>query len=109
MTVSGIEYVEASLNIKSASCIVTTRSRSSDAEGLELWVSDGTEIGTGWPNTNDILYDCYQENPKTAAMLCNENGWFLPSRDELALLLKVGYIKYSFRPLPPCLFRSQVD
>ena len=52
----------------------------------------GREIGAGKQNTADILAAC--NDPQTAAALCaaaNINGvtgWFLPSRDELALMYK---------------------
>ena len=49
----------------------------------------GTAIGTGKQNTADIIAAC---NEETAASLCANaringvTGWFLPSRDELALM-----------------------
>ena len=52
----------------------------------------GTAVGTGRQNTLDMLAACAE--PGTAAHLCanlNLNGvrgWFLPSRDELALLYR---------------------
>jgi DUF1680 family protein len=52
----------------------------------------GTAVGTGKKNTGDMLAAC--NDPQTAAALCasaNINGvtgWFLPSRDELALMYK---------------------
>ncbi|HUI54660.1 MAG TPA: beta-L-arabinofuranosidase domain-containing protein [Bryobacteraceae bacterium] len=52
----------------------------------------GTAVGTGRQNTADMLASCSE--PGTAADLCanlslNEvRGWFLPSRDELALLYR---------------------
>ena len=52
----------------------------------------GTAVGTGRQNTSDILTAC--TDPETAASLCagaTINGfkdWFLPSRDELALMYK---------------------
>jgi uncharacterized protein len=57
----------------------------------------GTEVGTGKKNTADMLAAC--ADPGTAAALCAHlsvngvRGWFLPSRDELALMyrnLKAG-------------------
>jgi len=50
----------------------------------------GTAVGTGKQNTADMLAACAE--PGTAADLCGNfvlngvRGWFLPSRDELALL-----------------------
>ncbi|MEX2283372.1 MAG: beta-L-arabinofuranosidase domain-containing protein [Gemmatimonadota bacterium] len=52
----------------------------------------GTAVGTGRQNTLDLLAACAE--PTSAAALCanlNLNGvrgWFLPSRDELALMYK---------------------
>jgi DUF1680 family protein len=52
----------------------------------------GTAVGTGKQNTEDMLKACAE--PGTAAHLCatftlnGVRGWFLPSRDELALLYK---------------------
>jgi uncharacterized protein len=52
----------------------------------------GTAVGTGRQNTKDILAAC--ADPHTAAGLCaaymlnGVRGWFLPSRDELALLYR---------------------
>lgn len=52
----------------------------------------GTAVGTGRQNTRDMLAAC--PDPGTAAALCaslNVNGigdWFLPSRDELALVYR---------------------
>jgi hypothetical protein len=50
----------------------------------------GTAVGTGKQNTADIMAAC--NDPQTAAALCANlsingvTGWFLPSRDELALM-----------------------
>jgi DUF1680 family protein len=50
----------------------------------------GTAVGAGKQNTADILASC--NDPTTAAALCANlsvngvRGWFLPSRDELALV-----------------------
>jgi hypothetical protein len=50
----------------------------------------GTAVGTGRQNTLDMLASC--DEPATAAGLCANAringvaGWFLPSRDELALM-----------------------
>ena len=52
----------------------------------------GTAVGTGKQNTRDILAACGE--PESAAYLCANlslngvRGWFLPSRDELALLYR---------------------
>lgn len=52
----------------------------------------GTAVGAGKQNTVDITADCNET--ETAAALCANavingfTGWFLPSRDELALLYK---------------------
>jgi DUF1680 family protein len=52
----------------------------------------GTAVGTGRQNTLDMLASC--PNPDTAAALCANftlsgvRGWFLPSRDELALMYR---------------------
>ena len=52
----------------------------------------GTAVGTGEQNTRDMLAGCAE--PGTAARLCADlnlngvRGWFLPSRDELALMYK---------------------
>jgi DUF1680 family protein len=52
----------------------------------------GTIIGTGRQNTRDMLAACTE--PGTAADLCANyrlngvSGWFLPSRDELALMYR---------------------
>jgi DUF1680 family protein len=52
----------------------------------------GTAVGTGPQNTRDMLAACAE--PGTAAHLCAAldvngiGGWFLPSRDELALMYK---------------------
>jgi DUF1680 family protein len=52
----------------------------------------GTAVGTGRQNTIDILAACPE--PATAAHLCAHlsvngvTGWFLPSRDELALMYR---------------------
>ena len=53
--------------------------------------ADGTEIGTGFQNTLDILNQCQDE--LIAARVCSDyelgdyNDWFLPSIDELNLML----------------------
>lgn len=50
----------------------------------------GTAVGTGRQNTADILASCTE--PSSAATLCANlsvngvRGWFLPSRDELAMM-----------------------
>ena len=50
----------------------------------------GTAVGTGRKNTSDIVLAC--NDPQSAAALCANlvvngvTGWFLPSRDELALM-----------------------
>ena len=52
----------------------------------------GTAVGTGRQNTADILASC--TDPSSAAMLCANvsvngvRGWFLPSRDELAMMYR---------------------
>jgi hypothetical protein len=52
----------------------------------------GTDVGSGRQNTTDILAACNE--PQSAAALCaalsvnGVGGWFLPSRDELALMYK---------------------
>ena len=52
----------------------------------------GTAVGTGKQNTQEMLTAC--SDPDTAAHLCvnlslnGVSGWFLPSRDELALLYR---------------------
>jgi len=52
----------------------------------------GTAVGTGKQNTADMLQSCTE--PGTAAVLCSSlvlngtRGWFLPSRDELALMYR---------------------
>jgi hypothetical protein len=52
----------------------------------------GTAVGTGRQNTLDILAAC--DEPGAAARLCADlsvngvRGWFLPSRDELALMYR---------------------
>ena len=52
----------------------------------------GTAIGTGKQNTADMLAACAE--PGTAAQLCatlhihGVRGWFLPSRDELAMMYR---------------------
>jgi DUF1680 family protein len=52
----------------------------------------GTAVGTGRQNTLDMLAACTE--PVTAAQLCASlsvngvRGWFLPSRDELALMYR---------------------
>ena len=52
----------------------------------------GTAVGTGQQNTKDMLAACAE--PGTAAHLCANlevngvRGWFLPSRDELALMYR---------------------
>jgi DUF1680 family protein len=52
----------------------------------------GTAVGTGKQNTADILASC--GDPSAAAALCANlsvngvRGWFLPSRDELALMYR---------------------
>ena len=52
----------------------------------------GTAVGTGKQNTRDMLAACPE--PGTAADLCANfslngiRGWFLPSRDELALMYR---------------------
>lgn len=52
----------------------------------------GTAVGTGRQNTIDMLAACAE--PGTAAQLCatfslnGVRGWFLPSRDELALMYR---------------------
>ena len=54
--------------------------------------ADGTAIGTGQQNTHDILRECFDRG--VAAELCASldvngvRGWFLPSRDELALMYR---------------------
>lgn len=52
----------------------------------------GTAVGTGKQNTLDMMAACAE--PGTAAYLCTNlsfngvRGWFLPSRDELALMYR---------------------
>jgi len=52
----------------------------------------GTAVGTGRQNTADILASC--TDPSAAAALCANlsvngvRGWFLPSRDELAMMYR---------------------
>jgi hypothetical protein len=52
----------------------------------------GTAVGTGKQNTHDMLAAC--DEPESAARLCANysvngvSGWFLPSRDELALMYR---------------------
>jgi DUF1680 family protein len=52
----------------------------------------GTAVGTGQQNTNDMIAACAE--PGTASDLCAHlsvngvRGWFLPSRDELALMYR---------------------
>jgi DUF1680 family protein len=52
----------------------------------------GTAVGTGKQNTVDMVAACPE--PETAANLCTNfrlngvTGWFLPSRDELALMYR---------------------
>jgi hypothetical protein len=52
----------------------------------------GTAVGTGKQNTADMVAAC--TDPATAARLCADlnlngvRGWFLPSRDELALMYR---------------------
>ncbi len=52
----------------------------------------GTAVGTGKQNTQDMLTAC--QDADTAARLCvnfalnGVSGWFLPSRDELALMYR---------------------
>ena len=54
--------------------------------------ADGTAVGTGRQNTLDMLAACAETG--SAADLCSNlsvngvRGWFLPSRDELALVYK---------------------
>jgi DUF1680 family protein len=54
--------------------------------------AESTAIGAGKPNTAAILESC--TDPRSAAALCANlsvngvGGWFLPSRDELALLYR---------------------
>jgi len=61
------------------------QSRVFDAD--PVWGADGTAIGTGEPNTADIVRDCGESG--SAAMLASDlslgakNDWFLPSLDEL--------------------------
>ncbi len=56
----------------------------------EISGARGTAVGTGKQNTADMLAACAQ--PESAAYLCANfvltgvGGWFLPSRDELALM-----------------------
>lgn len=67
-------------------------------EGSLITGADGTEIGTGMQNTNDIINGCSTEGK--AADICSVlvlggyDDWFLPSIDELELMLqtmKDGY------------------
>ena len=68
----------------------------------------GTAVGTGKQNTAEILASC--TDPSAAAALCASlsingvRGWFLPSRDELALLyrnLKAAGIGHLFDTAAP--------
>jgi hypothetical protein len=58
----------------------------------EITGARGTAVGTGRQNTRDMLAAC--PDPGTAAALCANltvngvGGWFLPSRDELALVYR---------------------
>ncbi|MCX6268349.1 MAG: hypothetical protein NTW16_13475 [Bacteroidetes bacterium] len=60
--------------------------------GTTLAGGTGTSIGDGSSNTSTINTMC--NNPGTAAQLCSEltvngeGGWYLPSRDELDLMLQ---------------------
>jgi hypothetical protein len=58
---------------------------------LETPIAEGTAVGTGKQNSDNILANCTEDN--TAAKICSEieqNGfadWYLPSIDELELIL----------------------
>jgi hypothetical protein len=71
----------------------------SDQSGSLLWLvcggtaisgANGTAVGTGAQNTEDILNSCNE--PSSAAYSCShltidgKSGWFLPSKGELSLI-----------------------
>jgi len=66
--------------------------RSGDASGRAIAGARGTAVGTGKQNTVDMLAECAERG--AAADLCANvtvkgvRGWFLPSRDELALMYR---------------------
>lgn len=70
----------------------------------EMPGAGGTAIGTGKENTSDILAACAE--PGSAAHLCATfklngiDGWFLPSRDELATMYRnlcaTGLVDFGF-------------
>src|SRR6266496_3948274 len=63
-----------------------------DVSGVRFPGARGTAVGTGKQNTADLLASCTDAG--TAAVLCSSlrvngtRGWFLPSRDELALMYR---------------------
>src|SRR5215467_136386 len=63
-----------------------------DSSSTRIRTTCATAVGTGRQNTADILASCTDSS--AAAMLCANlsvngvRGWFLPSRDELAMMYR---------------------
>ncbi len=79
--------------------IATPYDQSSGAEwgcySIEITGADGSAIGTGLQNTNDIISEC--QNDSIAAKLCYDlilggySDWYLPSKSELSILHSKKY------------------